>query len=64
MWWFNRAALFHAGARSERLCAGDPVAVERFDGFVIGGGGDIEATLYGGSSNPTSASIADATPSS
>jgi putative glutamine amidotransferase len=52
MWWFNRAALLRAGARSQRLCAGEPVAVERFDGFVIGGGDDIEATLYGGKIEP------------
>jgi putative glutamine amidotransferase len=52
MWWFNRVALFRAGARSQRLCAGEPVAVERFDGFVIGGGDDIEATLYGGKIEP------------
>jgi putative glutamine amidotransferase len=53
MWWFNRLALFLAGARSRRLCPGNPIRVEQFDGFVIGGGDDIDAALYGGEIEPS-----------
>lgn len=52
MWWFNRFALWRAGARGRRLRAGMPLSLERFDGFVIGGGDDIDATLYGGTLQP------------
>ena len=52
MWWFNRIALWRAGARGERLCAHAAFDIERFDGFVIGGGDDIDAALYGGDIEP------------
>jgi putative glutamine amidotransferase len=52
MWWFNRIALRRAGARSRRLCAGASFAVDDFDGFVIGGGDDIDAALYRGEIEP------------
>jgi hypothetical protein len=52
MWWFNRIALWRAGARSRRLCAGASFAVDDFDGFVIGGGDDIDAALYRGEIEP------------
>jgi putative glutamine amidotransferase len=52
MWWFNRIALWRAGARSRRLCAGQPLSLDDIDGFVIGGGDDIDATLYGGEIEP------------
>lgn len=47
MGWFNRLALFRAGARSVRITAAAPYPVERLDGLVIGGGDDIDAALYG-----------------
>lgn len=52
MWWFNRIALWRAGARSRRLCAGQPLSLGNVQGFVIGGGDDIDATLYGGKIEP------------
>jgi putative glutamine amidotransferase len=52
MWWCNRIALWRAGARSRRLCAGASFAVDGFDGFVIGGGDDIDAALYRGEIEP------------
>ena len=48
----HRLALFRAGARAVRLTAGDRVSVEAFDGFVVGGGDDIGAEIYGGSVAP------------
>jgi putative glutamine amidotransferase len=53
MWLFNRLAVARAGGKPERLCPGDPVDPERYDGFVIGGGDDIDATLYDGVLQPT-----------
>ena len=52
MWWFNWIALWRAGARSRRLCAGAPFDIDDFDGFVIGGGDDIDAALYRGEIEP------------
>jgi putative glutamine amidotransferase len=44
--WLNRLALWRAGARSVRLHPGKEVALERLDGCVIGGGDDIDVSLY------------------
>lgn len=52
MWWFNRLALWRAGANARRLWSGSRVRVDAFDGFVIGGGDDIDAALYGGDIEP------------
>jgi len=52
MWWFNRIALCRAGARARRLCAREPASLDDVRGFVIGGGDDIDATLYGGKIEP------------
>lgn len=51
-WWFNRIALWRAGARARRLCAREPRPLDDVHGFVIGGGDDIDATLYGGKIEP------------
>lgn len=53
MWWFNRFALWRAGARAVRLVPGRDVPFEALDGLVIGGGDDIDATLYGMELEPT-----------
>lgn len=45
---FHRLALYRAGARAVRLLPGSDPAFEDFAGFVIGGGDDIGAELYGG----------------
>ena len=42
----NHLALWRAGARSVRLHPGRDVRLERLDGFVIGGGDDIDVQLY------------------
>lgn len=44
----NRFALWRGGARSVALKPGDRIDLEQFDGFVIGGGDDIDPTLYHG----------------
>lgn len=48
MWWANWLALRRAGARPVRLTPDWPHGLDRFDGFLIGGGDDISAELYGG----------------
>lgn len=52
MWWFNRFALWRAGARGRRLFPGGPFAIDALDGLVIGGGDDIDASLYQGEIEP------------
>lgn len=53
MWWCNRLALWRAGARAVRLVPGGTVARETLDALVLGGGDDIEATLYRDEIDPT-----------
>jgi putative glutamine amidotransferase len=53
MWLFNRLALRRAGARAVRITADRPFPIERLDGLVVGGGDDIDAALYGGTTEPT-----------
>ncbi|MDB5365065.1 MAG: putative gamma-glutamyl-gamma-aminobutyrate hydrolase [Rhodospirillales bacterium] len=48
----NKFALWRAGARSVQIDAVDEFPVDRLDGLVIGGGDDIDATLYGGEVAP------------
>ncbi|CAO3416705.1 gamma-glutamyl-gamma-aminobutyrate hydrolase family protein [Azospirillum doebereinerae] len=51
-WWANRLALRRAGASAVRITARDPYPIDRLDALVVGGGDDIDATLYGESVNP------------
>jgi putative glutamine amidotransferase len=53
MGYANRFALWRAGARSVRIDAANPFPIDQLDGLVIGGGDDIDATLYGGEVAPT-----------
>jgi putative glutamine amidotransferase len=53
MWLFNRWALWRAGAVAVRLTADAPRPLDRLSGFVIGGGDDIDASLYGATVEPT-----------
>ena len=49
MWWFNKVSLWLAGAKPRRITpANNPFDMDAFDGFVLGGGDDISADLYGG----------------
>lgn len=52
MWWFNRFALWRAGARGIRLMPHRRMDVHRLDGLVLGGGDDIGADLYGAELRP------------
>ncbi|WP_236024914.1 gamma-glutamyl-gamma-aminobutyrate hydrolase family protein [Arenibaculum pallidiluteum] len=47
MWACNRLALWRAGARAVRITPGRPFPAERLDAVVVGGGDDIEPSLYG-----------------
>ena len=51
-WWANRLALRRAGARAVRITAQDPFPIDRLDGLVVGGGDDIDASLYGETARP------------
>lgn len=53
MWWFNRLAVSRAGGHAVRLTPGQPVDLAAFDALIIGGGDDIDATLYNGAVEPT-----------
>jgi putative glutamine amidotransferase len=48
----NKFALWRAGARSVRIDAEHEFPIDQLDGLVIGGGDDIDATLYGGEVAP------------
>ena len=52
MWWFNRISLWRAKARPVRLQPGQSLHLSDLDGLVLGGGDDIEATVYGGEIRP------------
>ncbi|MDF1748860.1 MAG: gamma-glutamyl-gamma-aminobutyrate hydrolase family protein, partial [Alphaproteobacteria bacterium] len=51
-WQFQRLAIWRAGGQAKRLTASrvsEPaVSIKGLDGLVIGGGDDIDLTLYGG----------------
>ncbi|MBP2295661.1 gamma-glutamyl-gamma-aminobutyrate hydrolase family protein [Azospirillum rugosum] len=51
-WWANHLALRRAGARAVRITARSPFPIDRLDGLVVGGGDDIDATLYGETARP------------
>lgn len=46
-WWFTRLALWRAGAKAVRITPLRPRALAQLDGLIIGGGADIDPTLYG-----------------
>ncbi|KAA0598014.1 putative glutamine amidotransferase [Azospirillum lipoferum] len=48
----NRLALWRAGASSVRITADSPFPIDRLDALVVGGGDDIDASLYGESARP------------
>ncbi|MGQ9368758.1 gamma-glutamyl-gamma-aminobutyrate hydrolase family protein [Azospirillum sp. ST 5-10] len=51
-WWANRLALWRAGARAVRITPDRPCPVDRLDGLIVGGGDDIDASLYHEGSEP------------
>ncbi len=46
-WWFTRLAVFLAGGLAIRITPTRPHTIERLDGLIIGGGADVDPTLYG-----------------
>ncbi|MGZ3421338.1 MAG: gamma-glutamyl-gamma-aminobutyrate hydrolase family protein [Polyangiales bacterium] len=46
-WELTRLALARAGARALRITPDAPAPIDRVDGLVVGGGADIDPTLYG-----------------
>ncbi|MGF1607164.1 MAG: gamma-glutamyl-gamma-aminobutyrate hydrolase family protein [Rhodothalassiaceae bacterium] len=48
----NKLAVWRAGGRSDRLRADRPRELDIYDGFIVGGGDDISAELYGGAIVP------------
>ncbi len=47
-WWAARFALWRAGARAVRIQPSRPVAASELDGLIVGGGADVDPTLYRG----------------
>lgn len=48
----QRLAIWRAGGKAHRLRANRPHDLDALDGFVVGGGDDISADLYGGTIMP------------
>lgn len=46
-WEMTRVALLRSGARAMRVTPSCPASVERLDALVVGGGADIDPSLYG-----------------
>jgi putative glutamine amidotransferase len=46
-WIATRIALGRAGAKAVRVTPGDPRTIDQLDGLVLGGGADVDPTLYG-----------------
>lgn len=47
-WWFTRASIFASGGKAVRLNASHPHPPRPLDGIVIGGGTDLDPSLYAG----------------
>mgnify|MGYP001035878304 CR=1 FL=1 len=52
-WWFTWLAVRRAGGRAIRITPSRPCRPEQLDGLIIGGGADIDPTLYGGQESST-----------
>ncbi|WP_431856034.1 gamma-glutamyl-gamma-aminobutyrate hydrolase family protein [Azospirillum sp.] len=50
--WANRMAVWRAGGRSVRITSLEPFPIDQLDGLVVGGGDDIDTTLYGEAMQP------------
>lgn len=46
-WWFTWLAIWRAGGRAIRITPKRPCSIARLDGLIIGGGADVDPTLYG-----------------
>jgi len=47
-WWFTKLAVYRAGGKAIRITPCRPCPPERLQGLIIGGGADVDPTLYGG----------------
>ncbi len=52
MWWFNRLSLWLAGAKALRMTPKREIDFGAIDALLVGGGEDIDASLYGGELTP------------
>jgi putative glutamine amidotransferase len=46
-WWFTRFAVWLAGGRAVRITPNHPRGLDHLAGLIIGGGADVDPTLYG-----------------
>ena len=46
-WWFTRWAVHRAGGRALRMTPERGLPTKRLDGLIIGGGADVDPSLYG-----------------
>jgi putative glutamine amidotransferase len=46
-WWFTRFAIWLAGGRAVRITPKHPSSIDQLDGLIVGGGADVDPTLYG-----------------
>jgi putative glutamine amidotransferase len=46
-WWFTKLAIWRAGGKAVRITPKRPCDIETLDGLIIGGGADVDPTLYG-----------------
>jgi putative glutamine amidotransferase len=58
-WLFTARAVRRAGGRPLRIRPGKPRAIEKLDGLIVGGGADVEPSLYGQERLPHLDEIAD-----
>src|SRR5688572_5202477 len=51
-WWFTRLAVWLAGGHAVRITPKRPRRIDHLDGLIIGGGADVDPTLYGDDEAP------------
>jgi putative glutamine amidotransferase len=56
-WWFARLAVWRAGGQAIRITPQRPCDISQLDGLIIGGGADVDPTLYGEESSLPQSSL-------
>jgi len=51
-WWFTRLAVWLAGGHAVRITPSRPRRIDGLDALVVGGGADVDPTLYGHDPEP------------
>lgn len=51
-WWFTRFAVWLAGGHAVRISPKHPRRIDGLDAIVVGGGADVDPTLYGHDTQP------------